>query len=133
MRRARHAPSAEAADEDEQSFQDEVFVPAPRCRGRGRGRGRPRVVEAQEVKPEPAVEPIAPEVDPAIFAASMAGINQGLAALNQVMPRVQQMLQQRNQGRSDTEAAILSTRVGRVPFDGTGDAMDLMNTIEART
>ena len=40
MRRARYAPAAEAADEDEQSFQDEVFVPAPRRRGRSSsGRG----------------------------------------------------------------------------------------------
>ena len=91
MRRARHAPAAEAADEDEQSFQDEVFVPAPRRRGRGRGRGRgrPRIAEAQGVEPEPADEPIAPEVDPAVFAAGIAGINQGLVALNQAMPLVQ--------------------------------------------
>ena len=40
------------------------------------------------------------------------------------MPLVQHMLQ---------HAAILYTRVGRVPFDGTGDAMDFINTIEART
>ena len=58
-------------NEDEQSFQDEVFVPAPRRRGRG----RPRVVEAQGVEPEPADEPVAPEVDPAAFAAGMTGIN----------------------------------------------------------
>ena len=91
MRRARHAPAAEAADEDEQSFQDEIFIPAPRRRGRsrGRGRGRPRVIEAQGVEPELADEPVAPEVDPVVFAASMAGINQGLAALNQAMPLVQ--------------------------------------------
>ena len=81
-RRAQNAPAAEAADEDEQSFQDEFFVPAPRRRGRGRGRGRHRVVEAQKVEQEPAAEPVAPEVDPAAFAASMTGINQGLAALN---------------------------------------------------
>ena len=88
MRRAQHAPAAEAADEDEQSFQDEVFVPAPRRRSWGRGRGRPRVVEAQEVEPESAAEPVAPEVDPAAFAAGMASINQGLTVLNQVMPLV---------------------------------------------
>ena len=60
MRRERHAPTAEAADDDEQSFQDEVFVLAPRRRGRGRGRGRgrPRVAEAQGVEPEPADEPV---------------------------------------------------------------------------
>ena len=49
------------------------------------------------------------------------------------MPLVQQMLQQRNQRMSDAEAAVLYTKVGRVPFDGTRDAMDFMNTIEART
>ena len=72
-------------------------------------------------------------MDPAVFAAGIAGINQGLTALNQAMSLVQQMLQQRNQGMSDAEAAVLYTRVGRVPFDGTGDAMDFINTIEART
>ena len=62
MRRARLAPAAEAAVEDEQSFQDEVFVPVPRrrSRGRGRGRGRPRVVEAQGIEPESADEPVVP-------------------------------------------------------------------------
>ena len=63
----------------------------------------------------------------------MAGINQGLAALNQAMPLVQQMLQQRNQEMSDADAALLYSRVGRVSFDGTGDALDFINTIEART
>ena len=63
----------------------------------------------------------------------MAGINQGLATLNRAIPLVQQMLQQRNQKMSEAEAAVLYTRVSRIPFDGTGDAMDLMNTIEART
>ena len=63
----------------------------------------------------------------------MAGINQGLAALNQTMPLVQQMLQQRNQGMSDANAALLYSRVGRVSFDGMGDALDFFNTIEART
>ena len=77
-RRARNAPTAEAADKDEQPFQDKVFVPAPRCRGRG----RPRIAGAQEVEPELADEPVAPEVDPAAFVAGVAGINQGLAALN---------------------------------------------------
>ena len=39
-RRARDAPAAEAADNVEQSFQDEALAPAPRCRGRGSsGRG----------------------------------------------------------------------------------------------
>ena len=49
------------------------------------------------------------------------------------MPLVQQMLQQRTQKISETEVAILYTRVNRIPFDGTGDAMDLMNAIEAKT
>ena len=88
MRRARNAPAAQAADGNEQSFQDKVFIPAPRYRCRGRGGGMPRVAEDQEVEPEPADEPIAPEVDPAAFAAGMTGINQGLAALNQAMPLV---------------------------------------------
>ena len=34
---------------------------------------------------------------------------------------------------SDAEAAVLYTRVSRVPFDGTKDAMDFINTIKART
>ena len=34
---------------------------------------------------------------------------------------------------SDAETAVLYTRVSRVPFDGTGDAMNFINTIEART
>ena len=93
----------------------------------------PRVAEAQEVESKPADELIAPEVDPAAFTASMTGINKGLAALNEAIPLVQQMLQQRNQEMSDEEAAVLYTRVGRVPFDGTGDAMDFINTIKART
>ena len=38
-----------------------------------------------------------------------------------------------NQEMSDAEAAALYTRVGRVSFDGTGDAMDFINTIEAKT
>ena len=94
-RRARDAPAAEAADDAEQSFQDEVFVPAPRRIGRGRGRGRvrPQPTVAPEVEQETPVEPEAPQVDPAVFAAGMAGINQSLAALNQAMPLVQQMLQ----------------------------------------
>ena len=91
MRRARDAPAAEAADEAEQSFQDEALAPAPRRRGRRRcrGRGRPRMAAAQEIEQEPVVEPEAPQVDLTIFAAGMTGINQGLAALNQAMPLVQ--------------------------------------------
>ena len=34
---------------------------------------------------------------------------------------------------TDADAAVLYTRVGRVTFDGIGDAMDFINTIEART
>ena len=34
-RRARDAPAAEAADNVEQSFQDEALTPAPQHRGRG--------------------------------------------------------------------------------------------------
>ena len=34
---------------------------------------------------------------------------------------------------SNAEAAVLYTRVGRAPLDGTGDVMDFINTIEART
>ena len=34
---------------------------------------------------------------------------------------------------SDAETAVIYTRVGRFPFDGTGDAMDFINTIEAKT
>ena len=45
MRRARAAPAAHAAFEneigDDHSVQDEIPL-APRCRGRGRGRGRVR-------------------------------------------------------------------------------------------
>ena len=43
------------------------------------------------------------------------------------------MFQQRNQEITDAESALLYCRVGRVLFDGTGDAMDFINTIEART
>ena len=31
------------------------------------------------------------------------------------------------------DVAVLYTRVGKVSFDGTGDALDFINTIEART
>ena len=34
---------------------------------------------------------------------------------------------------SDADAALLYSRVGRVSFDGTGDALDFLNIIEART
>ena len=95
MRRARAAPAADAAFEDDigenQSVQDEISL-APRLRGRGRGRVRPQPVAAPEVEQEPLVEPEAPEVDPAVYAADIVGINQGLAAFNQTMPLVRQML-----------------------------------------
>ena len=84
MRRARAAPAADAAFEndfgDDQSVHDEI-PPAPRRRGRGRGRGRVRAAAARQpdqLSPEPEI----PAVDPAAFATGMAGINQGLAALN---------------------------------------------------
>ena len=77
MRRARAAPAADAAFEDDigenQSVQDEI-PPAPRRRGRGRGRVRPQPVAAPEVEQEPLVEPEAPEVDPAVYAADIVGI-----------------------------------------------------------
>ena len=31
------------------------------------------------------------------------------------------------------DAALLYSRVGRIAFDGSGDALDFINTIEART
>ena len=34
---------------------------------------------------------------------------------------------------SDADAALLYSIVERVSFDGTGDALDFINTIEART
>ena len=132
-RRAQNIPAAEPAEEDEHSFQGEVPPEPPRRR---RGRGRPRAAvapEAPEVEQQPRAEHEIPVEGQAAFAAGMAGINQGLAALNQAMPLVQQMLQQRNQEMSDADAALLYSRVGRVLFDGTGDAMDFINTIEART
>ena len=77
MRRARAAPAADAAFEneirDDQSVQDEI-PPAPRCRGRGRGRGRVRAVAAQQPDQLPP-EPEIPIVDPAAFATGMVGIN----------------------------------------------------------
>ena len=62
----------------------------------------------------------------------MARINQGLVALNQAMPLVQQMLQQKNQRMTNSDASLLYSRVGRIIFYGTGDALDFINTIEAR-
>ena len=62
--RIRDALAVEAADDVEQSFQDEAFVPAPRRkeRGRGKGRVRPQPVAAPEVEQEPLVEPEAPRL-----------------------------------------------------------------------
>ena len=94
---ARAAPAADAAFEDDigenQSIQDEIPL-APRRRGRGSGRGRvrPQPVAAPEVEQEPLVEPEALKVDPAVYAADIVGINQGLAALNRAMLLVQQEL-----------------------------------------
>ena len=95
MRRARAAPAADVAFEDDigenQSVQDEIPL-APRLRGHGRGRVRPQPVAAPEVEQEPLVEPEAPGVDPAVYAADIVGINQGLAALNRAMLLVQHKL-----------------------------------------
>ena len=55
-----------------------------------------------------------------------------MAALNQAMPLVQQMLHQRDHQMTDADAALLYFRVDRVYFDGTGDALDFVNTIESR-
>ena len=97
LMRARDAPATEAADDVEQSFQDEVFVPAPRRRGRVRGRGivRPQLVDAPEIEQEPLVESEAPEIGPAVYTAGIAGINQCLAVLNQAMSLVQRTLQRK--------------------------------------
>ena len=135
MRRARAAPAADAAFENEigndQLVQDEI-PPAPRRRGRGRGRGRVRAAATQQPDQLPP-EPEIPAVDPTAFATGMAGINQSLVALNQAMPLVQQMLQHRDHQMTDADAALLYSRVGRVYFDGTGDALNFVNTIESRT
>ena len=72
-------------------------------------------------------------MDPAAFAVGMARINQGLVALNQAMPVVQQILQQRNQGMTDSDTLLLYSRVGRFSFDGTRDALDFINTIDFMT
>ena len=92
MRRARAAPAADAAFEDDigenQSVQDEIPL-APRLRGRGRGRVRPQPVAAPEVEQEPLVEPKTPEIGPAVNAVGIPEINQGLAALNHTMSLVQ--------------------------------------------
>ena len=34
---------------------------------------------------------------------------------------------------TDVDVALLYSRVGRIYFDGTGDALDFINTIESRT
>ena len=95
MRRARAAPAADAASENDfgenLSVQDEIPL-APRRRGRGRGRIRPQPVDAPEVEHGPLVEPEAPEVDPAVYATDIVGIYQGLAVLKQAMLLVQQQL-----------------------------------------
>ena len=94
MRLARAAPATDAAFEneigDDQSVQDEI-PPIPRRRGRGRGRGKARAAAAQQPD-QPPPEPEIPVVDQEAFATGMAGINQGLEALNQAIPLVQQML-----------------------------------------
>ena len=130
-RRVWNAPAVKAVEEGEQSYQEEVPPTPPHKR---RGRGRPRAAAAQEVEQEhPPVEQEAPEVNQEAFAAGMAGINQDLEVLNQAIPLIQQMLQQRNQGMSDADVALLYSRVWRVFFYGTRDALDFLNTVEART
>ena len=77
MRWARAAPAADAAFEDdigENQYVHNEIPPAPRRRGRGRGRVRPQPVAAPKVEQEPLVEPEAPEVDPAVYAADIVGI-----------------------------------------------------------
>ena len=95
MRRARATPAVDAAFEDDigenRYVQDEIPL-APRCRGRGRGRVRPQPVAAPEVEQEPLVEPEASKVDPAVYAADIVEINQGLAALKRAMLLVQHKL-----------------------------------------
>ena len=34
---------------------------------------------------------------------------------------------------TDSNALLLYSRVGRISFDGTGDALDFINAIESRT
>ena len=34
---------------------------------------------------------------------------------------------------TDADVVLLYSRIGRVYFDGTGDALDFVNTIESRT
>ena len=46
---------------------------------------------------------------------------------------MQQMLQQRNQEMTDADTFLLYSRVGRISFDGTGDALDFINSIESKT
>ena len=88
MRQARAAPAADAVFEDDigddQSVQNEI-PPAPRYRGRGTDRGRARAAAAQQPD-QPPIKLEISTVDPAAFTTGMAGINQGLAALNQAMP-----------------------------------------------
>ena len=86
---------------------------------------RAATAQPDQLPPEPEV--------PVAFAIGMAGINQGLVALNQAKPLVQQMLHQRDHQMTDADAALLYSRVGRVYFDGTGDALNFVNTIESRT
>ena len=43
------------------------------------------------------------------------------------------MLQQKDQRMTDADAALVYSRVSRIYFDGTRDALDFINTIESRT
>ena len=79
--------TAEAVNNDnEQSLHDEAPNPSPAPPVRRRG--IPRAVAQRQVLEQPT-EPVAPEIDPTVFTAGMAGINQGLVALNQAMLLVQ--------------------------------------------
>ena len=49
------------------------------------------------------------------------------------MPLIQQMLQQQNQGMTDADALLLYSKVGRISFDGTRDALDFVNDVDSRT
>ena len=85
----RNASAADVANsEGEQSFQNEALPLVPPRRRRG----RPRAATTQGQEQQPQVEHEVLEIDLIAFVAGMAGINQGLYALNQAMPLVQQML-----------------------------------------
>ena len=43
------------------------------------------------------------------------------------------MLLQKNGGMTYVDALLLYSRVGRISFDGTRDALDFINSIESKT